>query len=199
MMRYKIRRVCIWVISVQIFLIILHIKIYQTFIGSYSIPTEENDSYLFTSGRKDETKQTTGNRKLFTENRNVKNASGNRLTQGIIAERLTTTLVINKVKNNRSQRQTKKVIFLVRKCSHIDFPWHLEDGDNWQAVDNKTAFVFASYYMEKTRSVIIIGARSGRRKEYYCLLWQENHGKFTAEQVDAEVKQLPEGHNLRYV
>jgi hypothetical protein len=87
----------------------------------------------------------------------------------------------------------------LRKCNDVEFDARVEENYDWQTVDNETAFVFSSYYVEKTKTIIIIGARSQHHMGYFCLFWHDNKGKHTAEQVDASVKQLPEGHDLWYV
>ncbi|XP_060567210.1 uncharacterized protein LOC132725997 [Ruditapes philippinarum] len=206
-MRFKIRRVCICVILVQVFLITLHVIFYQNFTGLNTLSTRKKDVHIFTYVRRQATNKTIDNTTLHTEYRkgkhNDKNGATDRDNPGRIFTKLLQTTVttrqkVEKIAHNTSQTRKRKMMSLGRKCLDVEFDARVEENDDWQTVDSNTAFVFSSYYVEKTKTIIIIGARSQHHLGYFCLLWHDNNGKHTAEQVDASVKKLPEGHDLWY-
>ncbi|XP_060567213.1 uncharacterized protein LOC132726000 [Ruditapes philippinarum] len=206
-MRFKIRRVCIWVILVQVFLITLHVIFYQNFTGLNAISTRKKDVLIFTYVRRQATNKTVDNTTIHIEYRkgkhNDKKEASDRDNPGriftkILQTTVTTRQIVDKTVHNISQTRKRKMMSPVRKCNDVEFDARVEENYDWQTVDNETAFVFSSYYVEKTKTIIIIGARSQHHMGYFCLFWHDNKGKHTAEQVDASVKQLPEGHDLWY-
>ncbi|XP_045193717.2 uncharacterized protein LOC123549587 [Mercenaria mercenaria] len=222
-MKYRLKKAFVWIIFVQTILILIHIKFYQGFTDLDDFPTKTNVQLINSSTRAytgqhfthisltEFPKRKPVNEIMKGETRGILqvkdetnfNRSLSKSFQQTITARhiITPRYIVQKDVYNRnvSEKRKAKVKFSVlRKCNDVLFPVHLEHEDNWQSVDNITASVFSAYHVEKTRNIIIIGAKSKQLQSYFCLLWQQENGTYYAEQLDAKVKQLAEGHNLWY-
>lgn len=187
-MPLRLRRVCKWIVFIQILLILIHLNFFISVADIDGFSSKSNKS---TFGIQTTSLSSTTNRLLVVAEKsgsdNGKNGSksetGGHITKGSVHLKVAT------------RRHVRGV---PQKCTGMEFPEHLDNLNMWQPVNSKTAFVFSAYFVERGNKVIIIGTVTKEQQVYFCIVWRKEPWGYNAETVVAQVTRLPEGHRLRY-
>lgn len=203
MMSLRLRKVCKWIVFIQILLIFIHLNflISVADIDGFSSKSNKSTSGFFTSsisGISNRLLAVAEKKESDIGKNENKSGKGGNITKSTVPLEMVTSRNITKGSVPLERVTRRHVRGVPQICTGMEFPGHLDNLNRWQLVNSKTAFVFSAYFVERGNKVIIIGAVTTQQQIYFCIVWRKETWGYSAKTSIAKVTRLPEDHRLRY-